>query len=184
MKKYLRDYALLFVSAGLLIFLDQWTKYLVRTRLVFGEIWSPWDWLTPYARVLYYHNTGAAFGLFQGFNAVFTILAVLVSAAIIYYFPQVAGKDWLIRLALCLQLGGAIGNLIDRVTFGQVVDFISVGTFPVFNVADSCITVGVGLLLMGVWLKETREKKAAPLSSSEPPPADEPLTDPNSDRSE
>jgi signal peptidase II len=62
-------------------------------------------------------------------------------------------------LALGLQLGGALGNWIDRMTVGYVVDFISVGNFPVFNVADSCITIGVGVLLLGVILQERQERK-------------------------
>ncbi len=160
MKKYLKDYAVLFLIAVLVIALDQWTKYLVRTNLTFGEIWSPWSWLAPYARIVYWNNTGAAFGMFQGFGGVFTLLAIGVAIAIIYYFPQVPSQDWLIRLALGLQLGGAVGNLVDRVTIGRVTDFISVGNFAVFNVADSSITVGVGLLLLGMWLKDAQEKKA------------------------
>jgi signal peptidase II len=60
-----------------------------------------------------------------------------------------------------MQLGGAVGNLIDRLTIGYVVDFVSVGQFPVFNVADSSITVGVAILLVGMWLQERQEKKQA-----------------------
>jgi len=63
------------------------------------------------------------------------------------------------RVAIAMQLGGAIGNLIDRLVFGPVTDFISVGRFPVFNVADSSITVGVGLLLLALWLAERRERR-------------------------
>jgi signal peptidase II len=64
-------------------------------------------------------------------------------------------------VALCLQLGGALGNLVDRLTQGYVTDFISVGTFPVFNVADSSITVGVIVLILAVWLQEKRQKEEA-----------------------
>jgi signal peptidase II len=58
-----------------------------------------------------------------------------------------------------MQLAGALGNLIDRMTIGHVTDFVSVGNFPVFNVADASITVGVGVLLIGMWVQEKREKK-------------------------
>lgn len=159
MKKYLKDYLFLLFVAGSLIALDQITKEIIRTNLAFEEIWSPFPWLTPYARIIHWSNTGAAFGMFSGNNILFAILAVIVSCAIIYYFPRVAREDWWLRLALSLQLAGAVGNLIDRIRQGNVTDFISVGTFPVFNVADSCITIGVIVLLIGVWYKEAQEKK-------------------------
>lgn len=66
------------------------------------------------------------------------------------------------RIAIAMQLGGALGNLIDRIVFGPVTDFISVGNFAVFNIADSSITVGVGLLILALWLDEKNEKKAEP----------------------
>jgi signal peptidase II len=158
--KFFKTYGLLFGMALVIIAIDQWTKYLVRTRLPFGAYWSPWDWLTPYARIVHWNNTGAAFGVFQGYGAVFSVLAILVSIAIIYYFPRVAVDDWPLRIALGLQLSGALGNLVDRLTVGQVTDFISVGSFAVFNVADSCITVGVIVLLVGIWIKDIQDKKA------------------------
>src|SRR4030067_1795107 len=99
--------------------------------------------MEPYARIVHWKNTGAAFGLLQGFGGVFTILGLLVSIAILFYFPQVPTREWTLRLAMGLQLGGAVGNLIDRITQGYVTDFISVGTLPVFNVADSSISLGV-----------------------------------------
>jgi signal peptidase II len=150
----IKPYALLFGIGGLIIALDQWTKLLVRQNLAFGEMWSPWDWLAPYARIVHWQNTGAAFGMLQGFNIVFSVLAVLVSLAIIYFIPKVPARDWPLRVAMAFQFGGAVGNLIDRVTLGQVTDFISVSTFAVFNVADASITIGVVVLLFGLWFKD------------------------------
>ena len=92
--------------------------------------------------------------MLQGLGDIFTILAILVAVAIIYYFPQVSREDWALRLAMGLQLGGAIGNLIDRISSGYVTDFISIGTFPVFNVADASISIGVAILILGMWVKE------------------------------
>jgi len=89
---------------------------------------------------------------------VFTLLAFVVIGAILYYYPQVESDDWTLKLAMGLQLGGAAGNLIDRLLAGQVTDFISVSVFPVFNIADASITVGVLVLLLGVWIKERQEK--------------------------
>ena len=86
---------------------------------------------------------------------IFGTLAFIVIGVLIYYFPQVDKKDWTLRLAMSMQLAGASGNLIDRLTQdGKVTDFISVGTFPVFNVADASISVGTVVLLLGVYLQE------------------------------
>jgi signal peptidase II len=162
-KKYILMYLNLLGIAGIVVALDQWTKWLVRTNIPFATQWLPkgLDWLMPYARLVYWHNTGAAFGMFQNGSLVFTILAFIVIGAILYYYPQIEAEGWLFRLALGLQLAGAVGNLIDRLTHdGKVTDFISVGTFPVFNVADSAITVGTAILILAVWLNERKEKQA------------------------
>ena len=162
MNRTWRDYAILVGLAGIIIALDQWTKWLVRTNLPFQGTWLPgWlEWLSPYARIVNWSNSGAAFGTFQNGNTVFTVLAIIVIAAILYYYPRVERSDWTLRLAMALQLGGASGNLIDRLLMKRVTDFIAVGSFPVFNVADASISIGVAVLVLGVWLKERSEKKA------------------------
>lgn len=159
MKKIFNTYGIMAIISTILIGSDQYTKHIIRTNLEFGQIWMPWQWLEPYARIIHINNTGAAFGLFKGANTVFMILAVIVAGAILYYFPSISKKDWLIRVALSMQFAGAIGNLIDRIIFGHVTDFISIGTFPVWNIADASITVGVAILLIGMWVQEKREKK-------------------------
>jgi signal peptidase II len=157
-----RDYAVLLGLAGIIVGLDQWTKWLVRTHLPFQSSWLPdgMQWLSPYVRIVNWSNSGAAFGTFQSGNSVFTALAILVIVAILYYYPRVEATDWTLRLAMGLQLGGAAGNLIDRLLMQRVTDFIAVGTFPVFNLADASISIGVVVLLLGVWVKERNEKKA------------------------
>jgi len=168
--KKIVNYAALFGTAGLIIALDQWTKALVRT-LPLGDTWLPagMEWLMPYARIVHWFNTGAAFGSFEEFGWVFTILAFVVVGLIIYYYPQVEDQDWWLKLAMGLQMGGALGNAIDRLTNdGKVTDFISVGTFAVFNVADASISVGVVVLLLGVWFKERNELKKARENKSAP----------------
>ncbi len=163
MNRRVKDYLVLFVVAGSLIALDQWTKWLVRENIEFGAQWLPqgMEWLSPYARIVHWYNSGAAFGMFQNGNLVFTVLAFLVIGAILYYYPQVEAIDWTLKIAMCLQLAGASGNLIDRLMMGKVTDFISVGTFPVLNLADASITLGVIVLLLGVWIKDRTEKKVA-----------------------
>ncbi len=165
MRKYFPEY--LYFLPGFIVFLDQYTKFLVRSNLDYLEMWSPWPWLEPYARIWHWHNTGASFGMFQGMGTVFAILAVIVSLGIMVYFPMVPREDWTMRLALALELGGAVGNLIDRVQFGYVTDFISVGRFAVWNVADASITLGVVVMIAGVWMKERK-----PNSSPTPPAED------------
>lgn len=154
----LRKYLFLALLSLPLIALDQYTKAVVRQNLAIGETWVPWAWLEPYARIVHWHNTGVAFGMFQNASGVIAVLTTLVALAIIYYFPRVPDQDWTLRVAMGLQFTGAVGNLIDRFTIGYVTDFISVGKFPVFNVADSCITIGTVILILGVWLQERREK--------------------------
>ena len=161
MKRLLNNYALLAAIAAPIIIVDQISKAYLRSQLAPGEMWAPWDWLMPYARIIHVTNTGAAFGIFQGLGDVFRILAIIVAGAILWYFPQVPKAERLLRIALSMQFAGAVGNLIDRFRQGFVTDFISIGTFPVWNVADASITVGVGVLLLGMWLQERREKKAA-----------------------
>jgi len=161
LKNYIKSYVFLFTIAGLIIALDQWTKYLVRSSLALQETWSPWAWLAPYARIINWKNTGAAFGILQNFNTVFAILAVVVALAIVFYFPRVGKEEWPLRVALSMQMGGALGNLVDRLTQGYVTDFVSVGSFAVFNVADASISVGVAVLVVGVWISERKLAAAA-----------------------
>jgi len=158
LQKKIKDYLVLIPIASCVIALDQWTKWLVRSNLQYGEIWSPWPWLTPYARTVHWYNTGVAFGLFQNNNILFTILSAIIGLIILVYFSQLTEGDWLLRIALSLQFGGAIGNLIDRIQIGHVTDFISVGNFAVFNIADASVTVGVGLMVLGLWVQEKKEK--------------------------
>ena len=161
------DYLILIIFGGVIIGLDQWTKALVRSHVPLGTDWLPGAlaWLLPYARIRHWYNSGAAFGIFQNGNLVFTILAIIVIILIFYYFPRTQRGDWWLRVAMVMQFAGAAGNLIDRLFFKQVTDFISVGNFAIFNLADASISTGVAVLLIGVWLKERQEKKLAAMAS-------------------
>jgi signal peptidase II len=162
--KIARSYAKLFIFVASVIGLDQWTKWLVRENIPYLGTWLPtgMEWLAPYARIVHWYNTGAAFGMFQGYGWVFTILAFLVAGMILFYYPRTDPADWWLRLAMGMQMSGALGNVIDRLMLDwKVTDFVSIGNFPVFNVADASITLGVVVLLVGVWWKELREKREA-----------------------
>lgn len=155
---WLRNYGFLVSIAGAIVMLDQWSKAAIRNNLAFGESWMPFEWLAPYLRLLHWGNEGSAFGLFQGGGDFFALLAVVVALLIVYYFPRIPANEWPLRIALGMQLGGALGNLIDRLSLGYVTDFISVSTFPVFNVADASITLGVVLLLLFTWFGEQESR--------------------------
>lgn len=154
-----QNYAKLFLMAGSVLVLDQLAKNWVRANLALGEVWMPWSWLAPYARIVNWHNDGAVFGLFQGKGDIFMVLAVVVVALIIYYFPRISEDEWPLRLAMGLQLGGALGNLVDRIQFGYVTDFLSVGKFWVFNIADASVTLGAGVLLLMLVFEQRKENE-------------------------
>jgi signal peptidase II len=111
--------------------------------------------LTEYIRFTYVENRGAAFGVLQNQTAFFILVGVVVIGVIVASFRYMSNPGWLLILALGLQMGGAIGNLIDRVNTGYVVDFIDLTYWPVFNIADSAIVVGVALLAYLVAFKQS-----------------------------
>ena len=167
MKKTLNKYWILLTVVPLILVIDQVTKAIVRANIPFGTVWMPWEWLRPVLKFVYWHNTGAAFGLFQNGGMLFGIMAVLVSIFIVVYYGQIPEDEKLMRVALAMQMAGALGNLIDRIVFGPVTDFISVSTFAVFNIADSSITVGTALLILAVWLAERKEQKKKALHAED-----------------
>jgi len=176
LKSLIKRYWQIVVIAIVIVGLDQWTKSLVRANIPVGGMWLPdsLQWLHPYARIVHWYNTGAAFGMFKQGSMVFTVLAFIVIGLILYYYPQVDQADWSLRLAMSMQLGGATGNLIDRLTIGHVTDFISVGKFAVFNVADASITVGAAVLFLGVWMMERAEKMKQKDQEQNPPNEESP----------
>ena len=146
MTKRKRSDVALFGLAALIIAADQWTKYWVRQTIPLYRSAMPIEWLEPYVRFTHIQNPGAAFGLGQDFGNLLIVTALFAVLLIVLYFRRLAVDSLLLRLALGLQLGGAVGNLIDRLTIGAVIDFVDLGWFPVFNVADSAITIGSVLL--------------------------------------
>ena len=151
----IRWYAL----AALVVVLDQASKWLVLQTLAFGESVPALPFLA-WTRTC---NTGVAFSLFQGFSAGFAVLAAVVSAYLAYEIWRSRGSR-AEGAAYGLILGGALGNLVDRLLHGCVVDFVHVHygwfNFPVFNVADSAITIGAAVWV-GLVVLESKRKKAA-----------------------
>jgi len=172
LKKYLTDIAPLLLIAGIIVLLDQLSKSVIRANLPIGQVWHPEWTLSLYARLVNVKNYGAALGILQQMSMVFTILSFVVAAAILYYFPQIPKKDWPVRLAMCLLLGGAVGNLIDRLYQGYVTDFISLGPFPVFNVADASISTGVAILFVVMLWQEFHKTPVQDDEASQEPAAE------------
>ncbi|NDJ75277.1 MAG: signal peptidase II [Chloroflexi bacterium] len=167
-----RHWWLLFGTAALIIISDQLSKLYIIHRLDHRESWAPIKFLEPVIQFTHVHNTGAAFGMFPDSGFVFLGIALVVTGIIVVYYSQLPPGNWLIRLALGLQLGGAIGNnMIDRVRLGYVVDFLDVefwplAEWPVFNIADSSIVVGVLLLAFEMIREERRLAKATKAEES------------------
>jgi signal peptidase II len=153
----LRNDILFFVIAGLVVALDQVTKYLVRANLSLGESFPD----EGPVRITYVTNTGAAFGILQGQTLFLMVTTFFGLAAILLYYLYPPMEHGILRLALGLQLGGAVGNLADRVRLdGKVTDFIDVGPWPNFNLADSSIVVGVAIIIAFFLLTEGRPRRA------------------------
>jgi len=168
-------YRILLVSAAVLL-VDQLSKWLIQSSM---ELHASLQVLGNFFRLTFVENPGMAFGLQLGNNRFFTVFAILASIVMAYYLLQLPMEQRLARLALALVLGGALGNLLDRLLRGKVVDFFDFEFFdlhlpsfqllsfrfpgydlerwPVFNVADIAVTIGMVLLLI-VILFEKEDK--------------------------
>lgn len=156
-----RFFIFFLAAAGVAAF-DQWTKRLVRRDVPLNTSWLPeaMEWLLPYARLHHIQNRGASFGMLQNGNFVFIALSLVIVAGILFYVSRLEHPDPWMWAAGGMYLGGALGNLIDRLLFGAVTDFISVGTFYIFNAADAFINISVAIL---IWMsiREARKLEAA-----------------------
>lgn len=154
-----RDFILLQLAA--IVFLaDQFTKYLVQQFIPFGYSWPLWIGREVF-QFTHIHNTGSIFGILQGQNTpLIAVSCIGVFVLIMVYYSQ-PRPTHLLRLSLGLQLGGAFGNLIDRLRLGAVTDFIDVSRWPVFNLADASIVTGL-LLLAWILLRANRPDAANP----------------------
>lgn len=139
--------------AGLVVFLDQVSKRMVMESMFLGESIPV---LGSFFRLTYIHNPGAVFGLRLGGNVAHLIFAGVALIVVAVMWLRLAPGERVASAGLALVLGGAVGNVIDRVRFGAVVDFLDFGfgslRWWVFNVADASVTVGAGLLILGCGL--------------------------------
>ena len=137
-------------TAGLVVALDQATKQLAATNIAISEQVS----VIPGLDLTHTRNTGVAFGALEGGGLIVAILIGASLALLVAYFIANRDKPWL-WLPVGLLLGGALGNLADRAREGAVIDFIDPVAWPAFNVADSCIVIGVFVLL---WVVERQSR--------------------------
>lgn len=141
--------------------LDQWIKYLVETRLEFQQAIE----LLPFLALFRTYNTGVAFSMFSFIGDTgLVILAMVVIAFVLYLATRTTPSQWLARTGFALIVGGAMGNIIDRLAYGHVVDYVLFHTpywsFAVFNLADTWITIGAGLVILEeilIWRRERNE---------------------------
>lgn len=140
------------IVCAAIIAVDQLTKYLIAANFVEGESVR----LLPYLYLTYVKNVGAAFGLFSNWRWLFILLGFAVLAVAFYFRETIKRQSWYVRWGVTLAIGGAVGNLIDRIRVGAVIDFIDLTVFPIFNVADMSIVAGVALLFLEVLIHDRR----------------------------
>ena len=163
-----------FVAAVAVFVLDRITKDLIKTRL---SLWDAWNAVPGLLNIVHTENPGIAFGMLSNlenpWRNVFLIgFSALVLAIISAVLLRMGGQGKLLRMGLALVMGGALGNLFDRIVHGTVTDFVELHVgehyFPAFNVADSAITIGACLLLLDMWYSKERKSQTAPVPREAP----------------
>jgi signal peptidase II len=164
---------------ALLLALDQGSKWLVRQNLAVGEAWAPIPALAKVFTITHVRNTGVAFGQLPGVGWLFMLVNLAVLVGVLVFYPRIPAGKWQLRLAAALILAGDLGNVIDRLrtTFmavqitgsvwtalplAYVTDFIDFKIWPVWNVADMCISSGVAILAWTLWQAEKADRIETP----------------------
>ncbi|MDA1127212.1 MAG: signal peptidase II [Chloroflexi bacterium] len=151
-----KDFALIQLAIIVLV-VDQFSKLIVRDQLLYRESFPD----TGFFRFTHTFNTGSAFGIFQDQNTPLIFVSVIGIGILIMIYRSQRVPTNLLRLSLGLQVGGATGNLLDRLFLDHVTDFIDVGTWPIFNVADASIITGLFILAYIFLIAESNEKQDA-----------------------
>lgn len=153
--------------AAAIFALDQMSKFLVLKHIPLGGAWDYLPELDPLFRITFITNTGAAFGILPQMGTLLMVIAAVVIIGITFFYHLLPTAYVWTRVALGLQLGGAMGNFLDRLIHGYVVDFIDISFWPIFNIADVSIVSGVAILTYFLW-HET-PKTETPVSPSPSP---------------
>jgi signal peptidase II len=155
-----RRYAALLAVALTVVVADQLSKWWVITHLQLGESWNPVPFLRPVLTLTYVTNTGVAFGLLPGGGNLFVAVPLLAVVIIVAFYAHLALGQWMLQLSLGLIVGGAVGNLLDRLIHGHVIDFVNFRVWPVFNLADSSIVVAMLILAYYMLWEEPRQARS------------------------
>lgn len=149
---------MMLVLGLVLVGLDQWSKFWTVEHIALGEVKPFWSGIFS---LTYLQNRGAAFSILQDQRWFFILVTLIFLGGAVAYFIK-AKNSWMILLPLTLMMAGGVGNFIDRLRLGYVVDMVQLDfmEFAIFNVADSYLTVGVLLMFVALWREEQDEKKA------------------------
>lgn len=165
MNQSIRHWLLLLAIIAAVLAADQFSKRLVVENLRLGESRQPIPALTPFFQITRSHNTGSAFGFLPQAGDLFLVIALVVVIAMFYFYPRLRERAILQRIGAGLICAGALGNAIDRIQYGLVIDFIHYqipGVISnVSNIADHAIVLGVGFIFIDSWLKDRADKRAA-----------------------
>lgn len=173
----LRKWSPLLILAGLILIIDQLTKAWVIENMVMRETRPLVDWLLPYVQLTRSYNTGIAFGMGSGGSGVFLVLSILIIGGLLIFYWMSAPRADVQHIGLALIIGGALGNVIDRIQHGHVVDFVHI-VIPgivsnVSNIADHMIVLGVIVMVVDSFLEERRTAEAARQAQAETQTASE-----------
>ncbi len=166
MNPTLRRWLRLLVIVAMVLAVDQITKRLVVDNMILGETRRIIPFLSPLFQIVRSHNTGASFGLLPWAGDIFTVIALIVVCVLVYMYPRIPDEKRLAWLATGLIVGGALGNVLDRLSYGYVVDFINYqipGVISnVSNLADHAIVLGVILFFISSWRDERNNAQKTP----------------------
>ena len=155
-----KDFVLIQLAILIFVF-DQFSKFLVRDLLLYRESFPA----TGFFRFTHTFNTGSAFGILQDQNTPLILVSFVGVAILIWIYQSQRVATGLLRLSIGLQIGGAVGNLLDRLRLGHVTDFVDVGDWPIFNVADASIITGL-VILAWIFLASDPSRAKAPVPNS------------------
>jgi signal peptidase II len=160
-----RKYWVLLIFCFGVLLLDQWTKYLIVQKLL---LYQKVEVIQGFFNIIHVRNTGGAFGIFGGEKGglgsiLFVVVSLIAIGSIVFLFIKLVEAEKTLALSFSLVLSGAIGNLIDRLRYGEVIDFLdfhlSSTHWPAFNVADSAICIGIGLMALELLIRDHRKKE-------------------------
>ncbi|MDP6265770.1 MAG: signal peptidase II [Candidatus Woesearchaeota archaeon] len=145
-----RKYITIVSIAIVVVLIDQITKFLIKTNF---ELNQTLPLIKNFFHFTYITNFGAGFGILQQQEFILIFISIIVIGVIVYHFDRIKEKEILLQALVGFVLGGTIGNLIDRIAYGFVIDFLDFRIWPIFNVADSFVTIGVIGLIIYFWNK-------------------------------